>query len=85
MLFRATAGVREERVVRYMLNQMEKGRPYDQVLGEAYVMNHTTAESRARLLENPRIVSGVEDQLAGRRYEYTVDYATVQAADEGKK
>ncbi len=83
-LLQATVGVREERVVRYMLNEMQKGKPYDQIVGEAYVVNHTTAESRARLVENPRILGGIEDQLAGGRYTYTVDYATVRAADKSE-
>jgi len=77
----ATAGIREERVIRYMLNEMQRGKAYDEIVGEAYVVNHTTAESRARLVENPRILSGIEDQLAGGRYTYKVDYATVRATD----
>lgn len=84
MFLQATVGVREERVVRYMLNEMQKGKAYDQIVGEAYVVNHTTAESRARLVENPRILSGIEDQLAGGRYTYTVDYATVRAAEKSE-
>lgn len=82
MLLQATAGVREERVIRYMLNQMQKGESFDQVVHEPYVVNHTSNESRARMLENPRILSGIEDQIAGHRYNYTVDYVPVRTLDD---
>ncbi|NLG66102.1 MAG: hypothetical protein GX536_00145 [Actinobacteria bacterium] len=78
LVFNATAGVREERVIRYIMNEMRKGKPYDDIMQEHYVVNHTTPHMRARLVENPTIVRGIEDQLAGRRYAYTVDYAPVK-------
>lgn len=78
LLLNARSGVREERVVRYVLNEMRKGRPFDEVICEPYVLNHSTPPMRARLVENPRIVEGIEDQLAGQRYTYTVDYAMVK-------
>ena len=31
LVFNATAGVREERVIRYIMNEMRKGKPYDDV------------------------------------------------------
>jgi len=81
LLFNATAGVREERVIRYVMNEMQKGKPYDTIVKEPYIINHTTPHMRARMVENPRIVRGIEDQLAGQRYVYTVDYAAVKHAE----
>jgi len=81
LLFNATAGVGEERVIRYVMNEMQKGKSYDAVVQEPYVINHTTPHMRARMVENPKIVHGIEDQLAGQRYAYTVDYAAVKHAE----
>ena len=81
LIFRSGAGVREERVIRYMLNEMHKGKRFDQVVADAYVMNHTTSEARSRLVENPRIIAGIEDQMAGARYSYTVDHPSVRVAE----
>lgn len=81
LMFNATAGVRQERVIRYVMNEMQKGKSFDDVMEEPYVVNHTTPHMRARMVENPQIVRGIEDQLAGRRYAFTVDYAAVKRVE----
>jgi hypothetical protein len=70
-------GVREQRVVRHIVAEMQSGKRFDEVLAEPYVLNNTSEDSRARLVEKPEIVEGIENQLAGRLYQYKVDYAVM--------
>jgi len=55
--------VTDERVIRYIVEELRQGRDFDDVVADPYVVNRTDAESRARLLETPRILEGIEAQI----------------------
>ncbi|MCZ7662015.1 MAG: hypothetical protein M5U22_03240 [Thermoleophilia bacterium] len=63
-------GVREERVVRYLVTELQKGRDFDDVLNDPYVRNNTDADDRARLLENPETIRKIEDEIAAEFEDY---------------
>ncbi len=62
--------VREERVVNYLVTELHKGRSFDEILADPYVVNNTDAEDRARLLENPEALRQIEDKIAEEFSEY---------------
>lgn len=82
ILFSGRLGVREERIIRYILTEMQKGRSFEDVIKEPYVVNHTTPGMRARLVENPRIVHAIEDQVASQRFTFAVDYVPVRRVSQ---
>jgi hypothetical protein len=55
--------VTEERVVRYIIEELQRCRGFDSVLGDPYVLNNTDETDRARLLENPEILRSIEDEI----------------------
>jgi hypothetical protein len=76
--------VKEERLIRFILNELQKGRSFDEVMSDPYVVNRTNAEARARMLENPAILEGIEDQLAGELFFYKVDFSRPAGGTEPK-
>lgn len=62
--------VREERVVRYIVTELQKGRRFDDVLADPYVHNNTDEDDRARLLENPETIRKIEDEIAAEFQDY---------------
>lgn len=46
------------------------------------MVNHTTPGMRARLVENPRIVHAIEDQVASQRFTFAVDYVPVRRVSQ---
>jgi hypothetical protein len=75
--------VREERLIKFILNELQKGRSFDEVMADPYVVNRTNEEDRAHMLENPAILEGIEDQLAGELFFYKVDFSR-PGGPEGK-
>jgi len=70
-LFRDLAvGAREERVVNYLVTELHKGRNFDDILADPYIVNNTDAEDRARLLENPEALRQIEDKMAEEFSDY---------------
>jgi hypothetical protein len=65
-----SVNITEERVVRYMLDEIRKGRAFDSVLADPYVVNHSRDADRARLLENPQILRSIEDELESEFEDY---------------
>lgn len=53
----------EQRVTRYILQQIHAGKSLDEALAEAYVVNNTTPEWRQRLLEHPEVEKAVADEV----------------------
>jgi hypothetical protein len=74
--------VKEERLIRFILNELQKGRRFDEVMSDPYVVNRTNAEDRARMLENPAILEGIEDQMAGELFFYKVDFSRPGGAED---
>lgn len=62
--------VREERVVNYLVTELHKGRSFDEILADPYVVNNTDAEDCARLLENPEALRQIEDKIAEEFSDY---------------
>lgn len=56
--------VREERVIRYIAAEINKGRDFDAVMDDPYVRNNTDSSDRARMLENPETLRMIEQQLS---------------------
>jgi hypothetical protein len=48
-----------DRMATYVLREHERGRPLHEILDDPYVTNRTSAEQRARLLDNPDIVRAI--------------------------
>lgn len=53
----------EERVTRFILQQIHAGESLDEALAEPYVVNNTTVEWRRQLLEHPEVVRAVEEEV----------------------
>jgi len=58
-----TADVREERLVRYVIRQLQLGRHLDDVLRDAYVVDHSMETTRMALLEHPEVIQALEKGL----------------------
>ncbi|MBU2602160.1 MAG: hypothetical protein KKA32_08330 [Actinobacteria bacterium] len=65
-----SVGVREERILRYIVTELSKGRRFDQVMADPYIINNTDAEDRAHILESPEVLRGIEDQMAAEFTHY---------------
>jgi len=59
-----SVGAREERVVRYLVTELHKGRHFDDVLADPYMVSNTDAQDRAKLLENPDTLAQIEGKMA---------------------
>lgn len=62
--------VRDDRVVRYLIDQLRKGRDFDEILHDPYVVNNSTTTDRAHLLENPEILRDIEDCIVAEFGDY---------------
>jgi hypothetical protein len=52
---------REEYLAQYVIREHERGRVLEDVLADPYVVNRSTPEQRARLLERPDVVEAIGD------------------------
>ena len=59
-----SVGAREERVVRYLVTELHKGRHFDDILADPYMMSNTDAQDRAKLLESPDTLVEIEGKMA---------------------
>ena len=55
--------VREERVIRYIVKQVRLGRHINDIMADAYLVEHTSDPSRASLLQNPAVLKAVEEEI----------------------
>ena len=62
---------REERVMRYIVTELHQGRPFDELMGDPYVVNNTSAEDRARILETPETLREIENHIAAEFTDYS--------------
>ncbi|MDP3012989.1 MAG: hypothetical protein Q8M92_02020 [Candidatus Subteraquimicrobiales bacterium] len=53
----------EERVVAYVIKELHLGRRLPQILKDPYVRNRMSEERVVKVLENPEIISAVEEEL----------------------
>lgn len=54
----------EERVVEYVIREVHNGRKLTDALKDPYVKNRLNEDKLARVLENPEVVSALEEQIA---------------------
>jgi hypothetical protein len=70
-LFRdLSVDTREERVMRFIVTELHKGRPFDELMRDPYVVNNTNAEDRARILETPETLIEIENHIAAEFDDY---------------
>jgi len=50
---------REQYLAQYVVRECSRGRPLEDVLGDVYMRNRSSAEERARLLERPEVVAAI--------------------------
>jgi hypothetical protein len=55
-----SADVREERLVRYIIHQVESGRRVKDIVNDPYVVEHFDEVARSRILEHPEVIKGIE-------------------------
>ena len=61
---------REERVMRYIVTELHGGRLFDELMADPYVVNNTTPEDRARILESPETLHEIENRIAAEFDDY---------------
>jgi ribosomal protein L17 len=54
----------EERVVEYVIREVQNGRKLTDALRDPYVKNRLSDERLAKVLENPEVVAALEEQIA---------------------
>lgn len=59
-----SVGAREERVVRYLVTELHKGRHFDDILGDPYMISNTDSQDRAKLLESPDTLAQIDAKMA---------------------
>lgn len=54
----------EERVVEYVIREVQNGRKLADALNDPYVKNRLSEEKLARVLENPEVSAALEEQIS---------------------
>lgn len=70
LLHDLSVGAREERVVRYLVTELHKGRSFDEVLHDRYMVSNTDDEDRARFMENPDTLREIEETMEAEFGDY---------------
>lgn len=73
--------VREERVIRYLVNQVRLGRHVDSIMSDAYVVGHTSQAGRDQILQNPRIIKAIEQEIERRFASYQAETDAAGSAE----
>lgn len=58
-----SADVREERLVRYISSQVRQGRHVNDIIEDAYVVDHFDEVARNRILEHPAVIKSIEESI----------------------
>ena len=53
----------EERVLRFLLQEIHCGKTLEDALDEPYVVNNTTPAWRREVLERPEVINAVEEEV----------------------
>ncbi len=54
----------EERVIEYVIREVRNGRKLTETLKDPYVKNRLSDEKLAHVLENPEVVSALEEEIS---------------------
>ena len=58
----------DDRLAQYVIREHRRGRSLDEILQDRYLVNRTTPQQRARLLDRPELVRALgEDAVRGAR------------------
>ncbi len=59
----------EERFAAYVIREHDRGRSLEEILNDRYLLNRTTEQQRARLLDRPEVIRAIGDDTinAARR------------------
>lgn len=55
--------VREERIINYIIRELKNGRRLTSILKDPYIKNRLNEEEVARLLENPELITTLENEI----------------------
>jgi hypothetical protein len=58
-----TVDVREERLVRYVIHQINSGRHVEDIVNDAYLAEHFDESARARIVEHSEVIKAIEAQI----------------------
>jgi hypothetical protein len=58
-----SADVREERLVRYIVHQVETGRHLNEIVKDSYIVDHFDEVARNRILEHPAVIKSIEQSV----------------------
>jgi hypothetical protein len=61
---------RDERLIRYITKQLGQGHSLDDILADQYMLSHTSEAKRAELLQNPRVIRALQDEIKRQFAEY---------------
>jgi hypothetical protein len=68
---------REQYLARYVIREAGRGRSLQQILDDPYVVNRSTPEERARLLDSPEVVEAIgESAVAELRRGISVEFSS---------
>ena len=51
----------EERLAAYVIREHDRGRSLEEILEDRYLLNRTTPQQRARLLDRPEVIRAIGD------------------------
>jgi hypothetical protein len=71
--------VREERLIRYIVHQVESGRHVEDIINDPYVTTHFDEQARNRILENPQVIKGIEEKIRRQFAGYGDSFAAPEA------
>ena len=58
----------EERLAAYVIREHDRGRSLEEIMQDRYLLNRTTPQQRARLLDRPEVVRAIgDDTIADAR------------------
>jgi hypothetical protein len=49
----------EDRLATYVIREHERGRSLEEIMGDRYLLNRTTEQQRARLLDRPEVIEAL--------------------------
>lgn len=54
----------EERMIRFILQEIHEGKSLKEAMAEPYIVNNTSKEWRHEVLERPEVIRAVEEEVA---------------------
>jgi hypothetical protein len=80
-----SADVRGERLVRYVVHQIETGRHVEDVLKDSHVAEHFDVDLAASVLEHPEVIKAIQEQIRGQFAGYGGSVGVPEASGGGQE